>query len=390
MSALVRPPNEGRVAFPLAEPVRNLPLAERVLSAIMRRWRMLALMAVVGGLGGLAVGRFMPPWYESTATFAVIPIDDPTGPANISDNAGAALPLFTHVLTSRRVLDETVARLNLTDVYGQSSLEATRNELLHHVSVSSDRKANVVVFTVEDRLPPRARLIASTMGQIASDVNTEIWSARGSEHRKRLEMRFAEVSRALASAEEAMRQFREREHVVDLPEQVRASVTEAAHLERLKTEKRIGLRFAQGFGGAESAEVRKSQLEAGTASAALQGLVHGHQQRGPLLALDELPRLEREHARLKREIDTNAATYELLSKQVEQLRAVAARPGGRPELVDPPTESVRRSRPSRAMLTVEGSMLGVLLGLLLVVRPRSLAMVSAITLPRKRLDAPPR
>lgn len=370
MSAKVRPPfEEGRIGLTLAEPpLVTLTTPERLIGAVKRRWRLLALALLAGTFGGVIAGRMLPAWYDSTATFAVIPVDDPTAPIQgASESAGAALPLFSYVLVSHRVLDDVVQQLQLQRAYGKSSPYEARKELLRHVAVSTDRKANVVVLDVEDRQPVRAQKIASTLGDVGRAVNTEIWSARASEHRKKLEARLAEVSKSLAAAEEAMRQFREREHVVDLAEQMKASVAEAAFLERVKNEKRMKLRFDQSFAGAESPEVRRGQLETGGTNAALQGLVHGGAGAGPLLALDRLPRLEQEHARLKRDIDVNSSTYDLLSRQVEQLRAVEARPGGRAELVDAPVEPKDRTRPSRIALALEGALIGFFVGLLLVV-----------------------
>jgi len=217
-------------------------------------------------------------------------------------------------------------------------------------------------------------------------VNAEIWSARATEHRRRLELRLAEVSEALSAAEDAMRSFRDREHVVDLDEQARASLEMATSLEKLKTERKIGLSFAQ---AADAPELRQKQLEAGGAQAALQGLVHGGErmQRGPFLALDDIPRLKQEHARLKREIDTNAAMHELLVRQVEQLRAVEARPGGRAELVDAPAEPRYPVRPSHFTLAVQGCFIALLLALL-VIWPRTQIIEVHPKLPVVRGDSP--
>ena len=371
MSARVRPPfEEPRIGLTLAEPVLiTLTTPERFMAAVRRRWWVLALAVMVGGACGIVAGRMLTPWYQSTAGFAVIPLDDPTVPNN--DSTGAALPLFSQILTSRRVADEVVARLELTRAYGLKTPQQARGELLSHVTVNQDRRANIVLLSVEDRVPVRAKMIADAIGEVSRAVNAEIWSARPVEHRKQLEARLAEVAAALNAAEEKMRAFREREHVVDLTEQVKASVGEAAFLERIKNNKKVQLNFDQKFAAADAPEVQRGQLEAGGAQAVLQGLVHGDTQRGTLLALDKFPRLEQEHARLKRDIDTNNATYEFLAHQVEQLRAVEARPGGRAELVDAPSDPTAPVRPSRFSLMVEGCFVGLLLGLLLVVWPRA-------------------
>lgn len=371
MSVSVRPPfrEEKRSGLTLAEPVLvTLTTPERLLAAVRRRWWVLTLALVFGAGGGIVAGFLLPPWYESSISFAVLPTDDPTAPVPTDANM-TALPLFTHIVSSRRVADDVVAQLQLAGAFGKETAQDTRIELLKHVTVWSDRKSNVVSLSVEDRVPARAKMIAQAFGEVARTVNNQIWSAKTSEARMRLEARMNEYSSQLAAAEAEMRAFRERERVVDLPEQIRASVSEASFLERMKNERKVSLHFNQGFAGADSPEVRRSQLEAGSAQAALQGLVHGN-SRGPLLALDAVPRLEQEHARLKREIDIKSSMLDVLARQVETLRGAETRPGGRAELLDTPSETRKPVRPSRVVLLVQGLFFGLLVGLVLVVWPR--------------------
>ncbi len=369
MSVSIRPPirEEKRSRLTLAEPMLvTLGTPERLLAAIRHRWWVLALALVVGCGSGIVAGTFLTPWYESTVSFAVLPMDDPTAPVPADPNM-TALPLFTQVLSSRRVADEVVAQLQLTRAPGKENPQDARTELQKHIGVWFDRKSNVATLSVEDRVPARARMIAQAFGEIGRTVNNEIWSAKTSEARKRLEARMAEHSTQLAAAEAEMRAFREREHVIDLPEQVKASVAEAAFLVRMKSQSKVSLHFNQAFAGADSPEVQRSQLEAGSAQAALKSMSHSG---GALLALDNVPRLEQEHARLKRQIDTYSSLYDVLVKQVETLRSAETRPGGRAELLDMPSEARNPVRPSRLALLVQGFFCGLLIGLFLVVWPR--------------------
>jgi uncharacterized protein involved in exopolysaccharide biosynthesis len=358
----------------LAEPVLvTLTTPERLLAVVREKWRVLAAALLVGAAGGIITGVLLPRWYESMMSFAVIPAEDPNASSIAMDPtmSNTALSLFSQVLTSRRVTDEVVSQLDLTSVYQSKTADEARRQLLKRVTVFADRKANLVSISVEDRVPVRATAIAQALGNIGRTVNNEIWSSRSTDYRKRLEARLAEVTQQLNADEEAMRAFRDREHVVDLTEQIKASVGEASYLERMKNDRKVTLRFNQGFAGADAPEVRRSQLEAGSAQAALSGLVHGTQRGGPLLALDDVPRIEQEHARLKREIDVHSSAYELLVRQVEMARATEARPAGRAELLDAPSEPRSPVRPSRAVLLVEGLLAGLLFGLFLAVWPRT-------------------
>src|SRR5215510_11311598 len=310
---------EKRVGLTLAEPVLvTLTTPERLLAAVRERWRVVVAALLIGAAGGIIAGLLLPRWYESTMSFAVIPAEDPNTPISMDPTTtNTALSLFSQVLTSRRVTDEVVSQFDLTAAYKTKTAQDARLELLNHLTVIADRKSNLVSVAVEDKVPARAAAIAQALGHIGHTVNNEIWSARSSDYRKRLEARLAEVTQQLGADEEAMRAFRDREHVVDLNEQIKASVGEASFLERMKNERKVNLHFNQGFAGADAPEVRRSQLEAGSAQAALSGLVHGNQRGGPLLPLDNVPRLEQEHSRLQRQISGDNYTYELLVKQLE-------------------------------------------------------------------------
>jgi uncharacterized protein involved in exopolysaccharide biosynthesis len=339
---------------------------------VLERWRVLAAALLIGAAGGIIASLLLPRWYESTMSFAVIPAEDPNTPTSLDPKiSDTALSLFSQVLTSRRVTDEVVSHLDLTKVYGRTNPQDARLELSKHITVLGDRKSNLVTVAVEDRVPARATAIAQALSDAGRAVNKEIWSARSTDYRKQLEARMSELQQKLNADEEALRAFRDREHVVDLPEQIKASVGEASYLERMKNERKVTLHFNQGFAGADAPEVRRSQLETGSAQAALSGLVHGSQRGGPLLPLDNVPRIEQEHSRLQRQISGDNYTYELLVKQLEMARASEVRPTAGAELLDSPSEPRQPVRPSRKALVAEGMFVGLLLGLLLAVWPRT-------------------
>jgi uncharacterized protein involved in exopolysaccharide biosynthesis len=344
-----------------------------IVVSLLRAWRWLAAAALAGGAIGVAIGLLLPSWHDTTVQLALAPVDDPTTPALTGsvESAGVELPLLAAILQSRVVADEAVSRLDLGRVYRTSSVEAARRELTRHLRITADKKANTVTVWVEDREAPRARELAHVLAEASVRESGAVWTARSRQHRRRLEERLAEVGRTLASAEEALRQFREKNRVVDLDAQVKASVAEAAAIEHVSIEKRLALHYARGYAARDSPEVKRAEREAAGAGGALAKLVHGRRSSsaagrasGPLLALDDLPAIEQEHDRLRREVDVNASGYALLAKQVEQLRAVEARPVGHAEVIDPPVVSLRRSRPARGMLALEGAMVGLLLAAL--------------------------
>jgi uncharacterized protein involved in exopolysaccharide biosynthesis len=359
-----------------AEPVEHFELlaSDSPLELIEQRWRTLALAALGGVLVGGIAAMGLPAWYQSNERLVVVPLEDPSGPTGGAiDQANATLPIVVSVLRSRRVADETVEHLRLASAW-KLTPPAARRRVMAGLTVTTDRKANLVMVSFEDRAPRRARDVLATLTERATKACEELWQARNHEHRLTLETELAQVNLQLTRAEEEMRDFRERTHVVDLPTQIKASVEEAVALERLRISKALDAHFAVAFGGHEAVEVQRAIREREAAEHELQLLRHneGRRRIGPLLALSHLPELELEHARLKRAVDTLAAQRELLTLKVGQLKAAEARPGGRAEVIDAASEPVGRAGPSIVRFALGGALLGALAAALLVVYRRRL------------------
>ncbi len=340
---------------------RTFPSDSGSFGLLLRRWWLLLLAALAGGAIALATGALLPSWYEVTTELALLSVDDPTTPALTSsvEHANAELPLLAAILHSHELADRVIEELGLTRAYRISSLEAARRELSHHTRISIDRKANLVTLSAEDRDPIRAFQLARRLGELASQRSADLWSARSREHRRRLEIELAAARTSLTTSEQALAQFREQHQIIDLAEQLRATVAEASSLGRLLIEKRLVIDFNRGFAAEGSPEIVRAKREASGAARALSLLRRqGSGGSGSLLPIDPLPEIEREHERLRRLVDLDASHLETLSKQVDQLRAVETRPIGRAEVVSAPSLPERPIRPARALLTTFGTLLG--------------------------------
>jgi uncharacterized protein involved in exopolysaccharide biosynthesis len=341
-----------------------------VMAMLERRWRVIACAAVLGAALGGALARVLPPWFEANAKLAIIPVEDPTtaGGINVIDGTNATLPILVAVLRSRVVAEQTVARLGLQAAWGAPSADAARARLLAQLTINTDRKSNIVMISVEDRDPARAQAIAETAAEVARARANDLWAARGRAQRHQLEADLADVDAQLRAAEDAMRAFRERTGIVDLPAQTRATVEQAAALEKLRIEKALALRFARAFGGAGAVEVQRAVEERDGAARELEALRAGG--RAPLLPLGGLPALEEEYTRNKRAVDLLTARHELLALKQSQLLAAEAKPGGRAELVDPPVTPHTRSRPSTIGLSGQGAGVAAVLAALVLIGAR--------------------
>jgi uncharacterized protein involved in exopolysaccharide biosynthesis len=337
-----------------------------VLGLVERRWRTVVGAGAIGLFVGALASFFLPRWYESTARLAVIPVEDPTASigVNVIDSANAALPIEVAVLKSREIAGETVAQLKLESAYGTPTREAAIALLASHLTVTTDRKSNLITVSAEARTPAAARAIAETVCRVAAARTAALWAARNREQRHNLEAELADAGAKLRAAEEERRAFHDRTGIVDLPAQMRATVEAAAALQKRRIDKRLELHFARDFSTEDAVEVRRVSREHAATSRELASL--RRRRAAPFLPLDALPALEAEEAAHKREIDQLSARYNLVSQKLAQLAAADARPGGRAEPIDPPSEP-RPSRPSLIGLSAQGSALGALLGALYLI-----------------------
>ena len=343
------------------------------------RWRALCIAAAIGALVGVAASQVLPRWYQASARLAVMPAHDPSMSASLEavQSATEMMPMLIAILQSHGLDEETTKTLGLQNAYRARTLAAAVAELHGRIHVTAERKSNLVTVLVDDTVPERARAIAAEVVRAAQTRQNDLWSARSREDRAQLESQLAEVGGALRSAEDTLEQFRAQNRVVDLAQQTRASVDEAAALERMRIEQKLGERFALGFGSGESPEARRSHRARRDLEAELASLTHGTAEHGPLLALDALPALTLKDRRLKRAVELQEARHDVLTHQLATLEAAEARPAGRVEVVDAAATPTKPSRPKPAALGLAGAVLftlGFALFLLYLSRRREMLL----------------
>jgi len=346
---------------------------------LLRHRRALVMGAILGALVGEIAVNLLPASYEASGRLLIVPVEDPTASVGGSafEAANATLPVVVAVLRSRRVADATVDALRLDEAWKLTPDDA-RKRLVDRLAIATDRKANLLTLSFEDRVPSRARKIVGAVAERATALSKDLWAQRNREHRQTLERELDTVSMSLSAAQDEFRAFREKNHVVDLASQIKATVEQAAALERLRIDKTLDLRFARAFGDHGAVEVQRGEKERAAASSELEILKHGGLgAEGPLLPFDQIPRLEAEHARLKRAVDEQEARHELLALKVSQLVAAEARPGGIAEVIDPPVDPRVPTGPSMGKLVMAGTAVGALFAALCVAlfaRRRELAL----------------
>ena len=202
-------------------------------AVVRRRWLILTVTTVTLGIAAAITFR-IEPLYEGTTAMR---FEDPNGAVNLSVPALAAvdLPGVTglmsdiEMLSSRTlaaaVLDSLVPRL------GRSGDQEALDRLQGALRISRRRRdANIVDVRYRDHDPSLARDVPNTLVAIFMQDRQAQRQIQARSTAEFLRRRIAEIGMQLASAERSLEGFRESANIVDIPEQARTSVQEAAQL----------------------------------------------------------------------------------------------------------------------------------------------------------------
>jgi len=156
---------------------------------------------------------------------------------------------------------DTIHLLNWYEVRGESQgerLENGRKALKTHINVTLNDRSGIVTLDVDDRDPSVAATIATALVGVVNDFNLRTQQTTSRATRLFLERRLGEVQSQLASAEDELRVFLQRNR------QVAASPTlqmEQARMQRrIDIQQQVYVGLAQELEQARSNEVRDTPV----------------------------------------------------------------------------------------------------------------------------------
>jgi capsule polysaccharide export protein KpsE/RkpR len=414
----VEPEPSPLTMTPLAEPA-EMESEDRLLHIASLLWgerRLLRTIAIWAGVVTLLVGLFLHNTYRSTTV--LMPPDDQSGTkANLAMMAGMASKvtgggssggggggtsdigmlagdllgmhntgeLFVAILRSHTAQENIVDQFDLTRVYGipwlhlRARREDACKELDGNTEISQDRKSGTITIYVTDEDPKRsAALAAAYVDQLNRLLATLSTSAAGRE-RQFLEQRLVEVKKDLDQSMAQLSQFSSRSTTFDPVVQGKATVEAVAALEGELIAAESQLRGLQAIYTAENVRVRSLQARVGELRkqlGALSGKTGLDLDGGsadipasemPFPSLRELPLLGATYADLFRRSKIEETVYQVLTQQYELAKVQEAKEIPTVRVLDRAEIPPRKWGPHRILLALMGSIVGVLIGCLVVI-----------------------
>lgn len=174
----------------------------RYLEVLKRRIWLVIVCAVVAGGAAYFISNSMTPKYKASSRYL---IDEAPGSASSNEYSQLLTEqilaqTYVEIATTRPVLEETVARLELP--FSASALRS-------RISVSAPSDRQIMVISVEDIDPERAAAIANTVGEVFIETNQERDNLRYAEPITNWQERMNAITEDINSLEIEINEFGE-------------------------------------------------------------------------------------------------------------------------------------------------------------------------------------
>jgi tyrosine-protein kinase Etk/Wzc len=377
---------------------------------VRKHLRLIVLLCVIAVLATMGYSLWLPKVYESTAT--LLTPDERGGrglglatalaaSGIVQSFPGLSIPsmtpqrdIFVGILRSRTMAQDVVERFHLQQRYEAKYLGDAIGRLLKATTVALS-KEGIISVKVEDTDPQLAADIANFYAGNLDQMLARIATTEASKQRAFVAVRLTETERELRRAEEALRQFQEKNKVIALQEQARGAVETTAQLKGEIMASEVQLEVMRKFATDANADVIKlkrrieemkrhlAQMQYG------QGWVLPAESRNPgeprneiHIPFAQVPELGLELARLMRDVKVQETVYTLLTQQLEQAKIAEARDMPTVQTLDKAVPGDRKSKPKIKLNMAIAGLTSLLAGLLLAFFLEYLASVKQSPLPQ--------
>jgi uncharacterized protein involved in exopolysaccharide biosynthesis len=265
---------------------------------------------------------------------------------------GGGTDLYVGILKSRSVADAVIQRLDLAKVYETKNPDATRKALEGQVKFAGSPKEGIITISASDKDPERAAKLANAFVDELGKASVRLNITKAGGEKAFLEKRLVTVKEDLRKAEEEMRTFSQQHKVVQVDAQARAAVEGAARLKAELASQEVKLAALRSYQTDENAEVRLLQ----SSIRKLKGELIAHGGSGGegegVPSVGAVPQLGLEYLRKMRELKTQEAIYEQLTKQYEVAKLSEAKDVSSVQVLDEAVVPMKKSKPKRSLIVL--------------------------------------
>lgn len=339
--------------------------ADDILVAMAGSWRTLLLIPVVVGLIALGVTFIISPVFTARTTL-LPPASQQSATAGalaalggLGALAGGAVGVrsptdqLVALLQSETIADRMIDQFGLIALYDKKLRMDARRLLHERTRVSAGKKDGLVVVEVEDNDPKRAADMANQYVQELRRLTSTLAVTEAQQRRAFFQTHLEKTRDELANAQRALQASGF--NAGALRAEPRAAAEEYARVKAEATSAAVRLQALKARLMPDTPEVQQAQ----SALAALRARLTEIERASETPASgDYIGRF--------REYKYQETLYELFARQYELARVDESREGALIQVVDQAAPPERRSSPKRTLVTVLATVIGAVLGLVIV------------------------
>lgn len=350
-----------------------------LLAVLARHKKLVIGVPLLTGILALGASMLMTPMFTSTAKVMPPQQQQSSGVAamlgQLGGLAGAAglggakntSDIYVGMMESRSMADALIVRFKLKERYNKVTMDDTRGELKKASTFSTGKTDGMINISASDPDPKFAAELANAYVEELIRLTQSFALTEASQRRMFFEKQLEATRDKLADAEVALRTTQETTGMVLPAGQLQAIISTVAQLKGTIAAKEVEMSAMRTFATAQNPDYVRIGQELRSLQGQLAKMESNQASRGGdfMVPTGKIPAIGVEYVRSARNVKYYETIFELLAKQFELAKIDEAKDSPMIQVLDRAIAAERKSKPSRALITLVGAFVGAVLGVLL-------------------------
>ncbi|WP_280153669.1 Wzz/FepE/Etk N-terminal domain-containing protein [Piscinibacter sp. XHJ-5] len=271
--------------------------------------------------------------------------------------------LYVALLKSDSVMRALDQRFDLKARYKIKLDDTLRKLLPTRVRVLPDRKSGVIGLEVDDEDAKFAADLANAYPEELTKLLGRLAVSEAQQRRVFYEQQLKETKEHLIKAEQDLQKVQEKSGVIVLDKQAEALIGGAAQIRALIAEREVQLKVLRTAATEQNPDVLRLSSELRALRAELSRMESrrdGEAGSAVDMPVGKIPAASVDYVRARREVKLQETLLEGMVRQYEIAKLDEAKEGATLQQVDKALPPDHKSKPSRALITIVGTLLGLL------------------------------
>ena len=358
---------------------------------LVRRKKLICMIVGTSFLLSIVVALLLPKIYSATvsilppqqdsmspllgAGLSQIPMGGMGGLASSLLDLKTPADLWVGILKSTTVMDAIIDRFKLQALYDKKTRDETRLKLKDNYKILKG-KEGIISLTVLDRDPHRAAQMANAFIEELDKINKKQVMSSGKRTRVFVEKRLNETKEGLSKAEEAVKQFLEKNKAIKLDDQSKAIISAIGDLKGVLMAKQVELQTLLSFATPTHPQAQLLRAEVKGLEQQMRELEEGDQGQGEskniFIPTDKMPDLGLQYVRLLRTTKVQETLYTVLTQQYEMARIQEVKDSTTVQVLDTAKAPEKKTKPKRALIVLLSTFTALFIAVFIVFIQESL------------------